>query len=626
MIRKFNKYSSGIIAKIFLVIIALSFVSWGIGDMFSSMGGANYVAKVGKQAISIPEFQQQMNQRMANYRQLLGTEYSPEIVKRLGLPQQVLAEMVNGILLQNEAESLGLKLSETEVMKLISNNEAFRGVNGFDKNAFQMALRQNGMNEAAYVKSLQSETSSGLLLSHLDGSELAKRPMLEALYRLRAETREATTYTFSPKSLGDAPTPSDAELDTYYDNNKEGFRTPELRQLSYVTIDPKKLRESIEVKGSKLRELYESRKEGYKTPEKRKISQLLYSKKEQAASALALLQKGSKLAEVAATIKPSNKDLNMGNLTQAELLAEAQDAVFSLAKGAHTQAIESSFGWHIFQVDEITAAAIPDFAEIEKQLRDELLESQLEDKLYQLSMDLEDRLAGGATLTDIAKELKLDVTETVYFNAQGIAADNTNAALPAVKEVLKRAFSEEIQNTPEFQLGADGNYYFLTLKDTQASAIPPLKEIRESVMAQWQEDATARKLSEKVAQIADMLKDGKYDVLKGLVYETAKTGKFSRGGESDDANLTPKLREELFTLKVGETSKAMPTDNGEWVIAKLEKITSAAEKEISDADLEGLRNEMSEQYSEELMQQYLGYLRRKFPIEVNQAALNSVLK
>jgi hypothetical protein len=99
------------------------------------------------------------------------------------------------------------------------------------------------------------------------------------------------------------------------------------------------------------------------------------------------------------------------------------------------------------------------------------------------------------------------------------------------------------------------------------------------------------------------------------------------GDESNiNAILPSALKHELFTLKVGDVSGAYPLDNGIWVIAKLDAIHLLADKTITDKDLDGLRNEMSEQYSDELMQLYLANLRRKFPIEVNQAALNSVLK
>lgn len=628
MIRKFRKYTSGLLSKLLMILLAGSFVMWGIGDM--NFGKTNEVARIGSHTISAPEFQQQLSLRLANYRQLLGAEYSPEIVKRLGLPQQILSEMVNGLLLRNEAESLGIALSDSEVMKLVSSNEAFRGNDGFDKMMFESALKRNGMSEESYLKALRTETAANLLLAHLDGSALIQRPMLEALYRLRAETREATVYLFSPDSLGAAAEPGDTELSEYYEKNKNAFEAPELRKLAYIVIDPQKLREEIAIKETTLRKLYETRKETYRSPEQRKIRQLLYSSKETALEALHALQQGAAMEDVAKKIKPSNKELSLGLITAGDLVTEARDPVFALPKGGYSNVIETSFGWHIFEVNEIVSSAIPDFEKIVPQLREEILDSKLEEKLYKLATDLEDQLAGGASLADAAKEMQLTVEESAFFDAAGKLHGDKPHPLPPVKNIINRAFSGDLENTPEFQSGDDGNDYFITLAQTKPAKIPSLQEARAAVADRWKQEATARKLADKVAQVSEMLKKGKGDILKGLIYTTGHTGKITRNGHAEEGtprlDIPQKLQQELFTLKANEYSSPHVLGDGKWAIAKLDSIHPLKAKSLSDEDLAGLSNELSEQYSDELMQLYLAHLRRKFPIQVNQALLNSLLK
>lgn len=630
MLRELRKYTTGFLAKMLLILLAGSFVLWGIGDVFQMSGTGNYLVRIGNHSIAPTEFQQQLDQQLTNYRQLLGEEYSPELVKRLGLPQQVLSEMINRLLLQNEAEALGISLSDEQVMKLTSRDSAFRGPKGFDKNLFHAALQRSGMNEKSYIDSLRYRHETGLLMELLDGSSLVQRPLLESLYRLRREMREATLYLFSPESMKPVGNPKEKELHAFYQQNENRFKTKEYRKLSYVSLSTQEVHNSIQISDKTLRKQYEARKESFRTPEKRKLSQLLYDNKEKALSAHALLQQGKPFSQVAKQLPPLNKELELGYVTNADLIQETREAILQLTLGNFSNPIETTFGWHIFRLDSLEPAVIPNLDEIAKQLREELIASKLEDRLYNLSIKLEDHLAGGDTLAEAAKDLDLKVEESAFFDNMGKTDDNKSADLPPVKNIVARAFTGNLETTPEFQMGSDGNYYFITLKETKPSQLPKLDAIREQVVALWKTETTAKKLANKVHKIGESLQKGTVDTLGNVAFRTEKTGKLTRDSEREEkangAPLPSALRHEIFILPKGKFSRPHQLANGNWVIAKLDQTHPLAQETVTDADLASLKNELSEQYSEELLQYFLAYLAKKYPIDVNQAALNQIFK
>ena len=55
MIASIRKFSKSFIAKIFVGIIALPFILWGMGDVFSS-GNQNVIAEINETKISTKEF------------------------------------------------------------------------------------------------------------------------------------------------------------------------------------------------------------------------------------------------------------------------------------------------------------------------------------------------------------------------------------------------------------------------------------------------------------------------------------------------------------------------------------------------------------------------------------------
>ena len=55
MLRTIRKFSSSIFAKIFLLLIAIPFIFWGMGPVFQS-GKQNIIAEIGNENISTQEF------------------------------------------------------------------------------------------------------------------------------------------------------------------------------------------------------------------------------------------------------------------------------------------------------------------------------------------------------------------------------------------------------------------------------------------------------------------------------------------------------------------------------------------------------------------------------------------
>ena len=55
MLGKIRKFSSSVFAKIFLFIVAIPFVFWGMGGVFSG-GNLNTIVKINKEKISVKEF------------------------------------------------------------------------------------------------------------------------------------------------------------------------------------------------------------------------------------------------------------------------------------------------------------------------------------------------------------------------------------------------------------------------------------------------------------------------------------------------------------------------------------------------------------------------------------------
>ncbi len=95
MISQFRRYTNSWIARGFFIIMAVSFVGWGIsGDMFRLMGPPTWVAKVGGQTIEIPAFQAEYQRALAQRTRDLppGQEDTAALRRQVG--QQTLDRLI----------------------------------------------------------------------------------------------------------------------------------------------------------------------------------------------------------------------------------------------------------------------------------------------------------------------------------------------------------------------------------------------------------------------------------------------------------------------------------------------------------------------------------------------------
>ena len=120
-----------------LGLIAISFAIWGIGDIFRGFGQST-VAKVGGTEIRIEPFRQLYQDRLQQLGRQIGRPILPDQAQALGLDRQLLAQVIAETVLDERARKLRLGLSDAEIARQITENPAFRGLNGqFDRMRFE---------------------------------------------------------------------------------------------------------------------------------------------------------------------------------------------------------------------------------------------------------------------------------------------------------------------------------------------------------------------------------------------------------------------------------------------------------------------------------------------------------
>ena len=118
MIASIGKFSKSFLAKVFVGIIALPFVLWGMGDVFRS-GNQNVIAEINDVKIGTKDFM--------NY--LQAVNITSEEIKNSGkekIINQVLTNYISEKIISIETKEKGIKLTDASLKKILLSDKEFQ--------------------------------------------------------------------------------------------------------------------------------------------------------------------------------------------------------------------------------------------------------------------------------------------------------------------------------------------------------------------------------------------------------------------------------------------------------------------------------------------------------------------
>lgn len=631
MLKTFRTLAGGTAAKILLVLLILSFVVWGVEDMIRHPGGAQTVASVGKEKITRMQFANALRRETEMMQRMLGNNATPEIIKSFNLPQKTLRRLVNDALIRQETESLGLIPSDDDVVRRIRTMPSFQDSSGnFDKAIFDATLRHSGLSEKKYVASIRDEIAANLLIDTLMTAIPISDTAIIAMLEAREEQRSVTLYMLSPSLVNNMPKPTEENLKEYYTAHSQEFVAPELRTVSYVTLSAANI-EAGNVREEDLHVAYRERADEFKRPERRVVERLIYTTEDAAKNASEMLKSGKNIAQVAKETEVLNKDaVSMGNIERKDVFAEAAPKVFALKAGENTPPIQSPFGWQIFHVVSIEESAPIKFGDVRASLEKELKQRRADDALMDINNKIQDAIAGGSTLEEVAKENNLKVTTMGPFNRKGEADGAKLKGLPEDPLFLDSVFKTEERADGQVA-SKDGVYYFFRTDKVVPERVRPMDEVRADVVSGWEREERSKRLSVLAQDVAKSFTQGNRSeaVTKYNLSASDTTNIRRNDPKIAGMSVPPQLIDDIFARKVQENTQAYPLHNGNFAIAIVNNIAPvkiAANDPKYKTQLAEMRKGLDSSMQNEILDQYSRYLMEKYSVSINEAALQSVIQ
>lgn len=621
MVSKPQKIVVKVVTFVLFGLLIASFAVWGIGDIFRGGGRVRAVAEVGSQKITDQEFSRTLSRELNRLSNRLGQRLDMEQARALGLPDQVLGQMISRALFDLKAADEGIIVTDEQVARRIQEEPAFRGDLGtFDRNLFIQTLRVSGLSEQEYVESLRRDIVRERLAGAAVSAVAAPKTLAETLYRYREEQRSARVLTVPNGSVTEVPEPEESALQAFHEEFADRFMAPELRSVTLVQLRARDLAKEINVSEDDLRAEFEFRKNDLAVPERRRVEQIVLSDEATAGRAAARLDAGAEFAAVAEEFT-GGAPIELGEVAPGDLPDELSEAIFALDAKTISAPVRTELGWHILHVTEIEPGRAADFDAVRDQLAEQLAMRQAVDSIVSIANQLDDELAGGATLEEAAAALDLPVRKIDAVDREGRDADGNAIADLPTSRFLEVAFETQPGEESLVIETGEADYFVLRVDGVTPAKLRPLEEVRDAVVELWRESQRARIARERAEALAERAREGTSleDLAAEEGYEVTTTDPVRR---FDSGTLPPAMTSKLFQLKAGDVATVAGADGHS--IVELGKIVPAEPAANPDAVAE-LQTALGATMQNDVLDQLVASLQADYGVTVNQALLDDVL-
>jgi peptidyl-prolyl cis-trans isomerase D len=592
------------------------------------------VAQVGGQPVYRTEVEQQLNRLQQ------GNQMPPQLAPLYA--QQVIDQLVFEKMVEQEAKTLGIAVTEPEVYQRIKlilpeavQGDSFVGMQQYSSDVqlrFQMSVQQF---EDLVRQSILQEKVQDLVTA----SVVVSPEEVKAEFNRRNEKVKLDYAVVNPVALESKVQVSDADLNSYYDKNKTKYMVPEERVVQYALLDLSQIEQQTKISDDQLHKYYQDHIDEYKVEDRVHAAQILFSTsgktdaevaeiKKKAEDVLAQAKKpGANFADLAKKYSDDNSKAqggDLGWLVRGQTVPEFEKAAFSLPKGSISDLVQSQFGFHIIKILDKETAHTKTYDEVVPQILSTLVTAKAQQAADNESSQIDEKIqqSGKITIDQLVKQFpNLTTGET-----KPISSNDTTAEMGSAPELKDAIFRQRVgEMSPPIH--TDKGYVVVSVKQILPEHVGTLAEVRDRVVTDYKHDKAVAMAKDEAMQLAKRAQGGeKFDAAaKSLGLDAKTSDELSRDGNLPNVGSASQF---LGAFNTAEGKTGQPIQVGEnWFVYSVVTHTAPnmgdfdKQKASIEQDLLSQKRQMAfEAFRTELEQQ----MTRQGKIVYNQQVLKQL--
>lgn len=482
----------------------------------------------------------------------------------------------------------------------------------------------------SYKDSIRLQLSSTALRDSIQALELVTDTETEQAYRLETDKAKLKFIEFKHADYVPTVEVDEAEAEAYFEKNRDEYKSEEQVNVKFIKVNPADF-----VSDSEVEAYYNTHQGEFTTPEAVKARHILKKfpdnatdeqKAETKAAAEELLKTintelaaGAAFADLAKThsegpsatqggaLRGRNPKLPPGDyFARGDMVKPFEEACFDTLKpGEVSGLVETSYGYHIIQLEEKKPPETQPFAQVQYEIQQKLVKIRGVEEAKEVATDLlydtEIQDYEAALALDRYKELSLAVLDTGIFSKdattipqigrkwsyRGVTEEFFNMEVNVIKIVEAKKSNDEIEA-----------YFVATVLEKKPAAIPPFAEIKTDVIGDLREKkAEARALVDAQNLFNQHMGDAtletlleKYKVPEGVAADrlsVQESNLFALTSGSDYIAGMGNSREAMFAafqMKVDQVSGPFKGSTAVYIVQLVERQEPDIETFQTDTD------------------------------------------
>ena len=413
-----------------------------------------------------------------------------------------LERLVRDQVISAAAQKLQLVASDTRLARELQQSPAIaalRTADGkLDMERYKQLAASQGMTPEMFEMQVRADLSNRQVIQGVQASAYATSAQTQTAMNAFMQRREVQILNFPAADYLGKVTVSDADLQAYYDKNKDKYQSSESADIEYIVLDIESLRQSITLNEQDLKSYYEQNLQRLSSKEERRASHILITaakdspeaeKKIARAKAEELLKLvKAKPASFADVARKNSQDpgsaVKGGDLDffgRGAMVKAFEDAAFSLKKSDISDLVESEFGYHIIQLTDIKAAKAQSFESIRPSLEADLKQQQAQRKYAELAETFSNTVYEQSdSLKPVADKLKLNIQKANQVARQPTQTRSVLSHPGLLQAIFSEASLQKQRNTEAIEV-APSTLVSARVVKHQPAATLPLAEVKEFV-------------------------------------------------------------------------------------------------------------------------------------------------
>ena len=578
MLEILRSFLSGKRLIVIAILLAIPFVFFGsasFGTTFTSYGTVNG-EPVTQMDVNLAS--SQVTQRL---RSIYGEEFTLEDLDEDISLDLIKNEVINQKVMISKAKDLGLNVSLKDAKKEVIQMDAFQGDQGFDQTIFESTIRANGWTPDDYFFLVQESLALDKMFSAMSSIAFPIKSDMNALASMLETSRDIDFIKIDKKSLIDAQETSMEEAEAFFNANPFLFLSKEQRDFSYIVLNYDEFKNQVEIPANYIEEAYEDYLNDSQQLIQNRISHHMidkgnYESDEAARSKISQdyqLIESNQISFEDLVVTSSEDEASKGSMGDLGLSSgdafplEFEEAILELSLNEISQIIELEDSLHILKLTEVLKPTIKTKVEMEKELRDELVDAEALALMQDNFLELESLVLDGRSLNELAESTNSSIEVSGLQSIDTLEINNFSAVSAS------ELFNQELLPNQIEIFESDNSYAFIMLTQVIQPSVQAFEEVIDLAM----EEVRAQKANLSINDFADnaektLLGESMLPSEAGFSQENFKSVKrFS-------SLLPPEVINEIFESALGETV-SYEANNGDryWAQSSNEIIPSADE-------------------------------------------------